>query len=393
VTQHRPGVVVRRSAVLIGALALVLPVALPAITAAPASAAAPRTTVRTSPVAHAAPAHQDPVTPDQLSAAQRQAETLRAQLAVLAGKQDRARERLGMVRGQLADLSVRAVSTEQELQQLTGDASQAQADSVNRVRALYMTGGMPALYSSVLGGSDISDVLSRVTTLRSVVAADSARRDASDDAVSRTTQLHDRLAAAATHRARLAGRAADLLAQVQRLQRAQREALRQATDRVKQLTTQLQQQREEAAREAAAAQLASYGLVSGPRPAAGNPYGDAAVDAALSKLGSPYVWGDEGPNTFDCSGLVQWSYLQAGLLLPRLADDQYFAGVPVPMSDLRPGDLLVYAYDVHDASTIHHITMYIGNGQMVEAPHTGAFVRVGPVYLDGLYGAARPGLG
>lgn len=334
----------------------------------------------------------DPVTPGDLTAAQAQAEQLRATLAQLSGREDRAQERLGYVRGQLADLSVRSVSSEQQLQQLDEAATAVDDDAVNRVRALYMTGGMPALYASVLGGADISDVLSRVTTLRQVVQTDDVRRDAAVDAVRRTTQLHDRLAQAATQRAQLVGRAAALLAQVQRLQRAQRQALHHATSQVRTLSAQLEKQRQAAAQREAAAQLAQYGLVTAARPAAGNPYGDAAVNAALSKVGSPYVWGAEGPSTFDCSGLVQWSYAQAGYSLPRLADEQYFASVPVPLSDLKPGDVLVYAYDVHDASTIHHITMYIGNGQMVEAPHTGAFVRVVPVYLDGLYGAARPGL-
>ena len=59
---------------------------------------------------------------------------------------------------------------------------------------------------------------------------------------------------------------------------------------------------------------------------------------------------------------------------------------------MQPGDLFVYAYDTADASTIHHITMYIGNGQMVHAPHTGDVVRIAPVYYEGLYGVARPGL-
>ncbi len=113
----------------------------------------------------------------------------------------------------------------------------------------------------------------------------------------------------------------------------------------------------------------------GEIPSGPTPYASPAIAAALSKLGSPYVWGTEGPSTFDCSGLVQWSYLQAGLVLPRVSSDQYFASTPIPTDQMQPGDLLVYAYDTSDASTIHHITMYIGNGQMVHAPHTGDVVQ------------------
>ena len=131
---------------------------------------------------------------------------------------------------------------------------------------------------------------------------------------------------------------------------------------------------------------------SGEVPSGPTPYASAAIAAALSKLGSPYVWGDEGPTTFDCSGLMQWSYLQAGLVLPRVSGDQYFATTPIPTDQMQPGDLLVYAYDLSDGSTIHHIAMYIGDGQMVHAPRTGDVVRVVPVYYDGLYGVGRPGV-
>jgi cell wall-associated NlpC family hydrolase len=84
--------------------------------------------------------------------------------------------------------------------------------------------------------------------------------------------------------------------------------------------------------------------------------------------------------------------MQAGLVLPRVSSDQFFASTPVPIDQMQPGDLLVYAYDTGDPNTIHHITMYIGNGQMVHAPHTGDVVRIAPVYYEGLYGVARPGL-
>nr|WP_298441282.1 C40 family peptidase [Gordonia sp. (in: high G+C Gram-positive bacteria)] len=83
-----------------------------------------------------------------------------------------------------------------------------------------------------------------------------------------------------------------------------------------------------------------------------------AVRAALSQRGVPYVWGGTTPAGFDCSGLTQWAYRQAGLELPRLAQDQDTAGFRVSQSDLRPGDLAVWS---------GHVAMIVGNGQMVEA--------------------------
>ena len=83
-----------------------------------------------------------------------------------------------------------------------------------------------------------------------------------------------------------------------------------------------------------------------------------AVRAALGQRGVPYVWGGTTPDGFDCSGLTQWAYRQAGLELPRLAQDQDTAGFAVSQAQLQPGDLAVWS---------GHVAMYIGNGQMVEA--------------------------
>ncbi|AYL35656.1 NlpC/P60 family protein [Streptomyces fungicidicus] len=99
----------------------------------------------------------------------------------------------------------------------------------------------------------------------------------------------------------------------------------------------------------------------------------AAVAAARSALGKPYVWGASGPSSFDCSGLVQWSYAQAGVGLPRTSQAQRYAGRQVPLSEARPGDLVVYRSDAS------HVGMYMGNGQVIHAPYPGAPVRYDPV--------------
>lgn len=99
----------------------------------------------------------------------------------------------------------------------------------------------------------------------------------------------------------------------------------------------------------------------------------AAVAAARSALGRPYVWGANGPGGFDCSGLTQWSYAQAGVSLPRTSQAQRYAGRQVPLSEARPGDLVLYRSDAS------HVGMYVGNGQVIHAPYPGAAVRHDPV--------------
>jgi cell wall-associated NlpC family hydrolase len=95
------------------------------------------------------------------------------------------------------------------------------------------------------------------------------------------------------------------------------------------------------------------------------------VRAALSRLGRPYVWGATGPDQFDCSGLTKWAYERAGIHLDRTTYQQINDGIPVPRSRVRPGDL-VFPH-------AGHVQMAIGNGQVVEAPHAGATVRISPL--------------
>lgn len=119
--------------------------------------------------------------------------------------------------------------------------------------------------------------------------------------------------------------------------------------------------------------------------------GAAAVRAAESQLGVPYVWGGETPGAgFDCSGLTQWSWRQAGVSIPRTATSQYWAVPHVSLSALEPGDLLFYSNLDPTQPGIDHVAMYVGSGTLIQAPFTGTVVREAPVYTTGLVGAGRP---
>jgi peptidoglycan DL-endopeptidase CwlO len=102
------------------------------------------------------------------------------------------------------------------------------------------------------------------------------------------------------------------------------------------------------------------------------------LTAAESRVGMPYVWGAAGPRAFDCSGLVQWSLAQAGVVMPRVAAAQAMTGPRVPVRDLRPGDLLFYHTDPTAPDYISHVAIYIGNGEMEQAPEPGMDVQIVP---------------
>lgn len=122
--------------------------------------------------------------------------------------------------------------------------------------------------------------------------------------------------------------------------------------------------------------------LSGAVPASGR--AGAAVAAVRSVLGKPYVWGANGPTGFDCSGLMQWSYAQAGISLPRTSQAQAHAGRRVPLSQARPGDIVTYRSDAS------HVGMYVGNGQVIHAPYPGAPVRYDPVGMMPVSSVTRP---
>ena len=133
-----------------------------------------------------------------------------------------------------------------------------------------------------------------------------------------------------------------------------------------------------------------YGTTVLDGPVAAGPAAQRAVAVALSQVGTPYVWGGEEPGGFDCSGLVQYSFAAAGIALPRVAQDQYDAGPLLPAdASLVAGDLLFFGTST---TTIEHVGIYLGDGQMVDAPHTGALVRVEPVDLTdpSVVGVTRP---
>jgi cell wall-associated NlpC family hydrolase len=121
----------------------------------------------------------------------------------------------------------------------------------------------------------------------------------------------------------------------------------------------------------------------GVEPGGGSPAAATVIQAALSRIGDPYVWGGSGPSQFDCSGLVMWSFQQAGMSLPHSSQALAQGGQAVSMDQIQPGDLVTY---YSDAS---HVGIYIGDGMMVHASTFGVPVRVAPVDNAPIYNVRR----
>ncbi|WP_433403247.1 NlpC/P60 family protein [Streptomyces sp. CA-146814] len=133
---------------------------------------------------------------------------------------------------------------------------------------------------------------------------------------------------------------------------------------------------------AAQSELVASGALSTTRPPTRQ--GGDAVSYAIEQIGKPYVWGAEGPGSFDCSGLTSQAWATAGRPVPRTSQEQWKQLPKVPISSLRPGDLVIYF------PKATHVALYIGDGLVVQAPRPGTKVKVSPLASNPLLGAVRP---
>jgi cell wall-associated NlpC family hydrolase len=119
----------------------------------------------------------------------------------------------------------------------------------------------------------------------------------------------------------------------------------------------------------------------------------SAIYYAQKKLGTPYLWGGNGTadqgGRFDCSGLTKAAYESVGIVLPRVANDQYNAGAHPARNELLPGDLVFFSNDPNDSRQIHHVGIYVGGGYMIDAPYTGAVIRFDKIDVPDYFGATR----
>jgi cell wall-associated NlpC family hydrolase len=386
-----------------------------------------------------APATGPTPTPQQIAAA-------KAKAAKTAAKLDKTTQQLKAVQAQLttestaAELAItrwqsaqaaatkaQAALTAAQAVAATADASaQGYRQQLNSYAvSAYMDGGPIASLGAMLNATDPADVLTRNATLQAIgrgqtrivsdfttasAGAATARATAQRASESARHLLDD----ASSARATAVGAvqlAQSLLATVDTAKRQ----LNDATGKARKNVSALVKQRAAALASArvAAARLAGQRLqrlaTIGGFPAATPEQGVMALKWATSQLGVPYSWGGgdasgptfgfaedngvtDGLHTigFDCSGLTLFAWAHVGYALGHWTGAQWVEGAAVSREDLRAGDLLFFATDVTDPTTIHHVGIYAGNGQMIDAPETGAVVRYDPAFNDSYVGAIRP---
>ena len=355
------------------------------------------------------PASADPIA-EKRAEAERIADELEARgerISILAEQVNNARIEAERVEGEAAAAAAELARAEQEVA-----ASEARL-KLQAVNAYVRGGRLPAVQVIITGSSDeigvrreyVRTVMSQeqdaLSALRVAREARSARKASLEDS---RRAARDALAAVETSRRAAAAAEAQQRATLGRVQgelaalveadrkRREEEAARKAREELarRQAAEEAERRRrqaEEAARRArtpGATTTSPDAEADGPtRPPA--PGADAAVAEAKRQIGKPYEWGADGPDSFDCSGLTQWAWKAGGRSLPHSSQAQYSATSRVGLNQLQPGDLVFYG------NPIHHVGIYVGDGQMVEASETGKPVRYASIFRRDYVGAGRVG--
>jgi cell wall-associated NlpC family hydrolase len=308
----------------------------------------------------------------------------------------------------LAQASERAAVTRQE--RAAADARTARTELGRWAAATYRAGGPMAGWSAVLSAGGATELIRRAAAIQFVGAARTAALARAGVALAVADQT--RLAAeqaldTVTSSALVTAQARTVLLDSLDARRVEVEGLEGEQQQLLALLAARQRTtiEREAARPAAAEPgtppaAAGWSLpdpVPGqqhpaeqPAPRGTEEGGRRAVAFALAQVGKPYLWAGAGPDSFDCSGLTMRAWEQAGVPLPHYSAGQAQLVLPVPWDGIRPGDLVFFATNPRDITTVYHVALYVGDGLVVEAPRPGTHVRVAPVWQPGLLGAGRP---
>lgn len=339
-----------------------------------------------------------------LSDKQAQAVALQAQIDALDTKVSIADEAYNVARDKHTKLTAEVQAAESKAARLQAQDDALQASLSARVNQMYRDDGSTGVIEALLGTRTLADFGAVLQALTDIAGQDAATMELLVKTEAELKVTRQNLAVAQSESAVQEAAMASNLKIVQQQLASRASALAATSADIRQLLADEQAAADAAARArylayvarqraAAAAAAASAGNSSGGSSSApgggsdqgGSARGAAAVRWAETALGRPYVWAASGPGSFDCSGLTMWAYGRAGVSLPHSSRSQIGSGTRVARSDLQPGDLVFFG------SPIHHVGMYVGGGDFIEAPHAGASVRIASLGGRGDYaGACRP---
>ncbi|MHB9148541.1 MAG: C40 family peptidase [Thermoleophilia bacterium] len=329
-----------------------------------------------------------------------EAEKLRAQVQQLDDRLESAREDYQYAKIQLADIEGAIAANQERLDRSERDLKVAYERLNSRVRNIYQNGRV-GLLDALLGAESFNDFVNRIHLLTLVGAEDSDVLEQVETYRDEVAARRVKLAADQTRQKELVAETAAASAEVEKKLAERKRLLAGKEQQVAQLEREEEARQRKLAEQAAeaarlAAQRARQQSVSTKPSSAvktktaapsrnvpASAFGNPVVEVAMRYVGVPYVWGGASPSGFDCSGLVQYAFGQLGVSLPHSSRALFDVGVAVAREDLRPGDLVFFG------SPIHHVGIYVGGGNMVHAPYTGANVRVNSISRSNYTGARR----
>jgi cell wall-associated NlpC family hydrolase len=342
----------------------------------------------------AAPSQADPVSSDDVAAAQAQVDRLNAQAEAATEAYNEGQIALNGAQ-RAAAAAQAAVKTKQ------AQLATASANIAKLAAATYRTAGI-STFLTFVSSADPQAFLDQASTI-SQVSSDRAQQLDVLKAARKGLTDAQRLATSKANDAKSAARQLEsqrnqvlsalsakqsYLSSLKEQVRAQLEAARKAAEERQAAADAAARQQAAQALPAATADSSSASSSADASvvdiPASSSSRGREALQWALSQIGKPYVWAGAGPDSYDCSGLTMWAFAHVGISLPHSAAGQYGYGTHIPVSQLQPGDLVFYS----EGGYIGHVGIYYGNGQMVDAPNSGSYVGIHGLY-PGLVGGTR----